>query len=89
MTDDTPNTIPKNDWNIGRFRRGISGSVIMIPPVTSNEHVSKFVNPGLFSDLHIPAAPIPAIALPTINVVELGAAPQIALPISNTVIEMR
>lgn len=31
----------------------------------------------------IPALPMPAIALPIINVIEFGAAPQIALPISK------
>jgi hypothetical protein len=39
IIDDTPKTIPKNDWNIGRFRRGMSGIVIIIPPVTSNRRV--------------------------------------------------
>lgn len=33
--------------------------------------------------LKIPAAPSPAIARPTISAVEVGAAPQIALPISK------
>jgi hypothetical protein len=43
IIDDTPKTIPKNDWNIGRFRRGMSGMVIMIPPVTS---IRRIVSTG-------------------------------------------
>lgn len=38
---------------------------------------------------NIPAEPIPATARPAIKVSELGAAPHIAEPISNTVIVPR
>ena len=31
-TDETPNAIPKMDVNIGRLRRGMSGSMIIMPP---------------------------------------------------------
>lgn len=37
----------------------------------------------------IPADPTPATALPTMKAVELGAAPQTALPISNMSMEVR
>jgi len=37
----------------------------------------------------IPAEPIPAMALPTIRVTELGATPQIKLPISKIAMAIR
>ena len=38
---------------------------------------------------NIPAEPKPAIARPTMNAIEFGAAPQSADPISNTKTEIR
>jgi hypothetical protein len=71
MTDETPNVMPKMEVNIGRFRRGTSGMMIIMPPEK------------------MPADPRPAIARPTINAVEFGAAPQRADPTSKTTMEER
>jgi hypothetical protein len=62
---------PKMLMKIGRFRKGTSGSMIILPPEK------------------MPAAPAPAIARPLMKAVELGAAPQIAEPISKTTIDRR
>lgn len=54
--------------------------------VASQHQDKKSIPPGLRLTLpaRIPAAPTPAIALPTMNAVDVGAAPQIAEPISNS-----
>lgn len=41
----------------------------------------------IMAPVKMPAEPIPAIARPTINAVEVGAAPQITEPTSNTIMQ--
>ena len=67
-----------------------------MPKVAPRKPVNRllFLNGVIFAMMmkqpeNIPAPPIPAIARPIINAMEVGAAPQMALPTSNMKIEDR
>lgn len=88
---ESPNTIPNNPNSLGRSFSKVTWEMIEIIEMTVGVKALSAVGPPLLPDMHsqIPAAPTPEIARPTMSVLTSWQLPQMALPISKTVIEAR